>query len=148
MSPLQLDAATCRRLVRILMPRPPEGWLPESEGEGEGEVMERSDKQVLELSVSDQSQLISLREVLSLAGQAKVIQIAGEAVRGEQGALDVLAVVASSSGLVAAINVLPQFLRSRRTALSITTTVKGEPFTLTATNVDKVMPILEKLLNA
>ena len=56
--------------------------------------------------------------------------------------------LASSTGLVAAIRVLPEFLRSRRTGLSVTMTVKGEPFTLTATNVDEVMPVLERLLDA
>lgn len=48
---------------------------------------------------------------------------------------------------MAAIKVLPEFLRSRKTGLSITMTVKGERFNLTATNVDEVMPILERLLD-
>ena len=81
------------------------------------------------------------------AADVDVQRVAGEPEAGEQGALDVVVLVASSSGLVAAIKVLPEFLKSRRTGLSITASVKGESFTLTATNVDEVMPILERLLD-
>jgi hypothetical protein len=42
---------------------------------------------------------------------------------------------------------LPAFLRSRRSSLEITTTVKGKPFIITATNIDEVMPIVERLLD-
>lgn len=111
--------------------------------------MERANSQRVELVVSDQSQLGPLQEFLSWAApDAGVSRIAGQPGAGEQGALDVLTVLASSTGLVAAIRVLPEFLRSRRTGLSVTMTVKGEPFTLTATNVDEVMPVLERLLDA
>ena len=111
--------------------------------------MEQANSQRIELAVSDQSQLGPLQVLLSLAAPvAAVSRIAGQPVAGEQGTLDVLAVLASSSGLVAAIKVLPEFLKSRKTGLAITTTVKGQPFTIVATNVDEVMPILEKLLDA
>jgi hypothetical protein len=101
-----------------------------------------------ELSVSDYSQLGPLQDYLgSAAPDARVSRVAGQPGTGEQGALDVLAVLGSSSGLVAAVRVLPEFLRSRKTGLSITMTVSGEPFTLTATNVDEVMPILDRLLD-
>jgi Effector Associated Constant Component 1 len=110
--------------------------------------MVREDSERVGLVVSDPSQLGALQEFLSWAAPgARVSRIAGEPGAGEQGALDVLAVLASSGGMLAAIKVLPEFLRSRKTGLSITTTVKGEPFSLTATNVDEVMPILERLLD-
>jgi hypothetical protein len=90
-------------------------------------MMERAISQRAELTISDHSQLRPLKEFLSWA------------------ALDVLALLATSSGLLAAIRVLPEFLRSRKTGLSVTMTVKGQPFTLTATNLDEVMPVLERL---
>jgi|GEM_PF-3121077 hypothetical protein len=100
-----------------------------------------------ELRVSDYSQLGSLRDYLRLmAPAAGVTRAAGQPGRGEQGALDVLMILADSSVLLAAVRVLPEFLRSRKTGLSITMTVKGEPLTLTATNIDEVMPILDRLL--
>lgn len=110
--------------------------------------MEPEDFQGIALSVSDQSQLGSLQEFLRMAPGVRVIRVPGEPVAGEQGALDVLTVLAGSSGLVAAVKVLPEFLRSRRTGLSITMTVRGTPFTLTATNADEIMPILDRLLDA
>jgi hypothetical protein len=107
------------------------------------------DSERVELTMSDQSQLASLQEFMSWATpDIKVSRIAGQPGAGEQGALDVLVMLASSSGLVAAIKVLPEFLKARRTGLSITTTVRDKPFTITATNVDEVMPILERLLDA
>jgi hypothetical protein len=66
---------------------------------------------------------------------------------GELGVLDVLVVLAGSSGVVGAIRTLPAFIRSRRSGIRIETTVDGQPFVLDATNVDEVMPILERLLD-
>jgi hypothetical protein len=111
--------------------------------------MGRAEDQRAELRVSDQAQLGPLREFLrAVRPDVRVSLFPGQPEPGEQGALDFLAVIASSSGLVAAVKVLPEFLRSRKTGLSITMTVKGEPFTLTATNVDDVIPIMERLLDA
>jgi hypothetical protein len=110
--------------------------------------MGREDSLRAELSVSDHSQLGSLQRFLGLCEGVRVIRVPGEPGAGEQGGLDVLTVLAGSSGLVAAIKVLPEFLRSRRTGLSITMTVRDTPFTLTATNADEVLPILERLLDA
>lgn len=109
-------------------------------------MMERAISQRAELTVSDQSQLRPLKEFLRWAApDTDVSLVAGVPGAGEQGALDVLAILASSSGLLAAVRVLPEFLRSRKTGLSVTMTVKSQPFTLTATNIDEVMPVLERL---
>jgi hypothetical protein len=103
----------------------------------------------VDLSISDQSQLVPLRDFLALTVPDVCISLSAKAPEpGEQGVLDTLVLVASSGGVVAAIRALPQFLRARRSGISITTKVKGEPFTLTATNVDEVMPILERILDA
>jgi hypothetical protein len=101
-----------------------------------------------ELAISDHSEIRPLQDYLRLTSPSvRVSRVPGRPAAGEQGALDVLAVLASSSSLVAAIKVLPDFLRSRKASLSIKLTFKGEPLTLTATNVDEVMPILERLLD-
>jgi hypothetical protein len=67
---------------------------------------------------------------------------------GEQGVLDTLALAGTSGVLAAAIQMVPHFLKARRTGITITATVKGQPFTLTATNVDEVMPIINKIIDA
>jgi len=110
--------------------------------------MDQENSNHLILQLSDYSQIGSLQEYFSLSVPGVYVsRVAGLPDSGTQGALDLLVVLASSSGLVAAIKVLPDFLRSRKTGLSITMTLKGQPFTLTATNIDQVMPVLEKLLD-
>jgi hypothetical protein len=110
--------------------------------------MDAVDNQRLELSVSEQSEFRSLREWLSWTPGLNVAEVAGEPIVGEQGALDLLAVVASSSSLLAAVRVLPEFVRAKRAGLSVTMTVRGKKLSLDATNVDEVMPIIERLLDA
>jgi hypothetical protein len=101
----------------------------------------------VELRISDYAEIGSLQQWLEFAPDIRVLRIAGPLGLGDLGALDVLTVLAGSSSLVAALKMIPDFLRSRRAGLSIQTTVKGEPFILDATNVDQVMPILERLLD-
>jgi len=90
-----------------------------------------------------------LRDFLALtAPNVQVSVSSGVPQPGEQGVLDTLAVAGSTGALAAAINVLPHFLKARRSGITIKATVKGKPFTLTATNVDEVMPIINKILDA
>ena len=109
--------------------------------------MSSGDNDRVELSVSDFGQIGSLQEWLSSVPGVQVQRIAGPASPGELGTLDVLTVLAGSGGLVAAIRVIPEFLRSRRSSLSITATINGQKFSVTANNVKDVMPILERALN-
>jgi Effector Associated Constant Component 1 len=104
----------------------------------------------VDLLISDQSQLWALRDFLALAASDVQVSVSsGVPQPGEQGGvLDTLAVAGSTGALAAAINVLPHFLKARRSGIMIKTTVKGKPFTLTATNVDEVMPIINKILDA
>jgi membrane-associated two-gene conflict system component 1 (EACC1) len=112
-------------------------------------IVEREGSQGIELSVSDPAQFGPLEKFLRWAvPDVGVSRVAGRPGLGEQGALDALTVLAGSGGLLAAVRVLPDFLRSRRSGLSVTMVVKGEPVTLTATNIEEVMPILERLLDA
>ena len=102
----------------------------------------------VDLSISDQSQLVPLRDFLALTVPDARVSVSSEApASGAQGVLDTLVLAASGGGVVAAIRVIPEFLRARRSGISITAKVKGEPFTLTATNVDEVMPLLERILD-
>src|SRR5262245_7248116 len=102
----------------------------------------------LVLSVSDQAELRPLREWLSSVPEAVVRQEAGTPAAGEQGVLDYVAVLASSGGLIAAIRVLPAFLRARRPELTVTMKLRDKEFTVDAKNVDDVLPVLEKLIDA
>lgn len=109
--------------------------------------MDAGATQSIELQMSDPGELTGLERWLDLVSGIEVARVAGRPGSGEQGALDVLAVLAGSSSLVAAMRVLPEFLRARRSNLSITVSVNGKQVQMEATNVDEVMPILERLLD-
>lgn len=102
----------------------------------------------LVLAVSDQAELRSLREWLAEVPDVRVRQEAGAPAPGEQGVLDYVAVLASSGGLIAAIRMVPAFLRARRPELTVTMTLGDKKFTVDAKNVDDVLPVLEKLIDA
>jgi hypothetical protein len=101
----------------------------------------------VELAVSDQSQLKALRDWMSGQPGIDVVVVPGTPGPGDLGVLDVLVVLAGSGGLVGAIRTLPDFIRSRRSGIRIETTVAGRPFVLDATNVEEVIPILERLID-
>jgi hypothetical protein len=105
--------------------------------EGEGQA---------EFSVSDYSQIGPLHEWLKSVPGIQVDRIPGVPGDREMGAVDVLTVLAGSSGIIAAIRMIPEFLRSRRSDISITVTVNGEKFSITASNVKDTLPILERAI--
>jgi hypothetical protein len=103
--------------------------------------------QSIQLSVSDHSDIGALQARLREVPGAEITRTAARSAPGEQGALDVLtALGATSSVLVAVVRVIPGYLRARRAGISVTTTVNGKDFTLTSEDADKVMPIIERLL--
>lgn len=111
-----------------------------------------ADQGMAELSVSDYAQLGFLADYLRLTAPGmQVTRRPGRPGRGEQGALDVLMIAADSSVLVAAINVLPGFLSSRKKGLSVTVTVKDKKLTkeitMTADNAEEVIAIVDQFLN-
>jgi hypothetical protein len=106
-----------------------------------------SHNELIELAVSDQSQLPLLRDCLRAQPGVWVQVRPGSPGLGQQGVLDVVTVLAGSSGLVAAIKVLPEFIRSRRSGLRVETTVRGEKFVLDASNVDDALALIERLLD-
>jgi hypothetical protein len=99
-----------------------------------------------EFSVSDYGQIGSLYEWLRSVPDVQVDRIPGTPGEREMGAVDVLTVLAGSGGLIAAIRVIPEFLKSRRSSISITVTVNGEKFSVTASNVKDALPILERAI--
>jgi hypothetical protein len=103
----------------------------------------------VELSLSDYAQLGSLEDYLRLAApDVAVTRAPGRPARGEQGALDVLTVLADSTVLVALVKVLPEFLRSRRPGMSVTMELPGKRLAVTADNADDIMPVIDKFLDA
>jgi hypothetical protein len=68
--------------------------------------------------------------------------------RASKGALDYVTVIASSGGLIAAMRMLPAFVRARRPELKVTMTLGDKKFTIDAKSVDEVLPVLEKLVDA
>jgi hypothetical protein len=110
--------------------------------------MMRQAHQAAELSVSDYSQLDSLADYVRLAVPGVwMTRRPGRPGGGELGALDVLTMVADSTVLVAVVNTLPTFLRSRKPSLSITVTAKGRKLTVTAENAEQVLPVLDRFLD-
>ncbi|WLQ40725.1 hypothetical protein P8A22_12475 [Streptomyces laculatispora] len=126
--------------------------LPGSAGSappGCGGVMGTEAAHSVELAVHPQGELGSLRTWLTLAlpPGVEVRRTPGTPGPGEQGAFDVLSVLAASTGLVTVIKILPQYLRAKRSDISVTVSVRGKKVTVDATNVEEVMPILERLLD-
>jgi hypothetical protein len=108
----------------------------------------RQAHQTAELSVSDYSQLDSLADYVRLAvPEVQMTRSSGRPGGGELGALDVLTMAADSTVLVAVVNALPAFLRSRKPSLSITVTAKGRKLTVTADNAEEVLPVLDRFLD-
>jgi hypothetical protein len=100
----------------------------------------------VELAVSNPADLSSLRDWLRAQPDVEVRLASGVPAPGELGVADVVTVLASSSGVVAAIKTLPAFLRARSPKLRIEATIRQRRFTLDATNVEDVLPIIERLL--
>ena len=97
--------------------------------------------------ISDPSQFPSLRDWMRGQPGVEVAVVAGTPGAGELGVLDVLTVLAGSTGVVAAIKTLPDFIRSRRSGVRIEATIRGQKVIVDATNVEEVMPIVERLLD-
>lgn len=101
----------------------------------------------VELSVSDPGELRSLREHLRRVPGVEVTQMPGVPADGELGAWDVLQVAAVGGGALAvAIRTLPEFIRSRRSDVTVTVKSKDRTVTVTATNVDDAIAIVDKSL--
>ncbi|MER5596437.1 hypothetical protein [Streptomyces sp. NPDC002265] len=101
---------------------------------------------MLELTLSDPAQLWGLRDWLRAQDGITVRVIPTSPAPGELGTADVLAVLAGSSALAAAVRTLPDFLRSRRSNLRVQITVDGKQVEIELENTDRALEILERLL--
>src|SRR5258708_7127219 len=98
----------------------------------------------VEIAVSDLSEFLPLCGWLERVPAVKVERTPGTPRPGEQGAWDVLTIFAGSSGALAvAARSLPEFIRSRRSDLTITVKIDEKEFTLHAANVDEVASIID-----
>jgi hypothetical protein len=110
------------------------------------EARVRNEKLILE--PSDPAELVALRSWLETMARVRVEQLTGPPAPGEQGGIDYLEVIASSGGLIAAIRMLPEFLRARRSSFRIRTRLKdGREFVLEVGNASDLVPVLERLLD-
>ena len=112
--------------------------------------MVAGDSSKIELRVSDQVQLRLLAGWLAGAAPVKVDRIAGRPLPGEQGAGDVLTILASSSVLATALKILPEFIRSRRSSFRIEVKIKDDEedvsITLEASNAEEgLLEVLARL---
>lgn len=101
------------------------------------------------INVSEPSEQRPLRAWLERVPGVQVEQTAVPPGDGEQGAVDVLTVLAGSSGVLAmAIRTLPEFIRSRRSSLTLTVKIDGgKEYTLRAENLDELPSFIEKMLD-
>lgn len=106
--------------------------------------MEQAERKRAELTLSDRSELRALRDFLGWAAPGvRVLQLPSK----ERAILDQLTLLASAADMLTAVKLLPEFLMSRRTEMSLTIIVEGTPaVTLTTDNLDEVLPALARLL--
>lgn len=105
------------------------------------------DGEEISLAVSELAELGVLRAWLSQVSQLELEIAPGTPGPGEQGVQDVLTVLASAPALIAAVKVLPEFIRSRRSGFRIEATVRGRKFVVDATNSEDLLAALERLLD-
>jgi hypothetical protein len=105
--------------------------------------VEQADRKRAALTLSHRSELRALRDYLGWAATGvRVLQLPGQ----ERAVLDQLTLLATSADMLTAVKLLPEFLRSRRTAMSVTIIIGGTPVTLTTANLDEVLPAIAGLL--
>lgn len=101
----------------------------------------------IEIAVSRLSELRPLRAWLERVPAVEVEQGPRPPAPGEQGAADLLTLLAGSGGALAvAVRSLPAFLRARRSDVTLTLKTGDKEFSLEAKNVEDIAPLIEKLL--
>jgi hypothetical protein len=111
-------------------------------------MAEEKSRKNLKIAVSDVSEFRALRAWLDRVPGIEVSVQADSPVPGRLGAWDTMTLLAGSGGTLAvALRALPEFIRSRRSNVSVTVTARGRKVTLDARNVDEVIPLIEKILD-
>jgi hypothetical protein len=105
--------------------------------------MEHAERKRADLVLSDRSQTVALRDFLRWAVPGvRLLHIPGDPDEP-----DMLAMLAPSTVLLAAIGLLPGFLSSRRTRLSVAITINAHSVTLHPDGLADALPTLSRLLD-
>jgi hypothetical protein len=107
-----------------------------------------NDDKEVKLTLSDNSELVSLQRTLTLARSVRIERVAGTQGAGKLGTVDYLVATGATSALVTLIKMLPDFLRARRADLSVEISRKDSTVKVTTNRkIDEVMPALKELLD-
>jgi hypothetical protein len=107
--------------------------------------MEQAERKRAELTLSDRSELRALRDYLGWATPGvRVLELPGK----ERAVLDQLTLLAISADMLTVVKLLPEFLLSRRSIMSVTIIIEGMPVTLTSSNLGEILPAVTRLLDA
>ncbi|MCD0444125.1 hypothetical protein LO763_10865 [Glycomyces sp. A-F 0318] len=99
------------------------------------------------ISVSDQAELRSLREHLRRIRGAQVEQVAAEPEAGALGSGELLQIAVPAAGLLAVVvRTLPEFIRSRRSSVSVTVETADWNVTVSGENLDDVESVIKRVL--
>ncbi|MFE0458624.1 hypothetical protein ACFW1A_05090 [Kitasatospora sp. NPDC058965] len=102
----------------------------------------------IELQVSDPAEVRALRTLLEHVPGVQVVQLSGAPRAGELGVWDFLQVVAASGGVLAtAVSTIPEFIRSRRTDVSVTIKRDDLEVEVTAANAEDALRVVDRALN-
>jgi len=105
--------------------------------------MEQAERKRAGLIIADRSELRALRDFLGWAVPGvRVLQLPGK----ERAVLDQLTLLATTADMLTAVKLLPEFLNSRRAAMSVTIIIEGTPVTLTSSNLDVILPVIAEML--
>jgi hypothetical protein len=100
------------------------------------------------ITVSSPAELRPLRELLRGVRGADVTQVPGAPASGQLGATEVLQVIVPTAAVLAiVIRVIPEFIRSRRSSVTVTVERRGRTVTVTAENVTDPQGIINRLLD-
>ncbi|KUL31772.1 hypothetical protein ADL15_21350 [Actinoplanes awajinensis subsp. mycoplanecinus] len=99
----------------------------------------------LEVEVSDPALLSSLARWLGRSPDTRVRRVAVPPGAGELGAADIVIAVVSSSALAALVQVIPEFIRSKRSPVVVKLRHKGRTIEVSADNATDAATMLDKL---
>jgi hypothetical protein len=110
--------------------------------------MEQAERKRAELTLSDRSELRALRDFLGWAApRVRVLQLpAARPAPGERAVLDQLTLLAAGDDMLNAVKLIPEFLMSRRNALSVTIIIENTTVTMTASNLSEILPAVTEML--
>jgi hypothetical protein len=114
--------------------------------DGSSQAAEVASEFHLEFELSQASAISSFERWIDDTPMTQVRRVARPPSLHEQGAVDILAAVASSSSIVALIRILPEFIRSRRSNVNVTIRVGDREATIGIENVKDAPAIIASLL--